>query len=91
MLPATLGRWPRRLLYVLGIVCLLLMAALALLQTTPVATWAGRQLVGLAPLAEGTRLGIGRVSGSWIGGLALHDVVLERGGRRMAVARAVRA
>ena len=91
MLPVVFGRWSRRLLYGLGSVLLLAVAALALLQTSPVATWLGRRLVGLAPLAPGTSLALGRVSGSWVGGLTLHDVVLERGGRRLAVIRTLRA
>ncbi|HEX6104204.1 MAG TPA: translocation/assembly module TamB domain-containing protein [Gemmatimonadales bacterium] len=86
-----LGRWPRRLLFALAGIVLLILGALALLQIPPVATWAGRRLVGLAPLAPGSRLEIGRVSGSWIAGLTLHDVVLEREGRRLAVIRTVRA
>jgi translocation and assembly module TamB len=90
MLPVTLGRWPRRVLYLVGGVCLLIAGILALLQISPVATWAGRRLAGLAPLAPGARLEIGRVSGSWVGGLTLHDVVLERGGRRLAALRTVR-
>jgi hypothetical protein len=91
MLPALPGRWLRRLLYPLAGLLVLVLGALALLQVPPMATWVGRRLAGLAPLAPDARLGIGRVSGSWIGGLALHDVVLERGGRRLAVIRTVRA
>lgn len=87
---AFLARWSRRALFGLSGVLLLALAALALLQTTPVATWLGRRLAGLAPLTAETRLGIGRVSGSWISGLALHDVLLERNGRRLAAIRTVR-
>src|SRR5919107_2824951 len=90
MLPVTLGRWPRRALYLIGGVCLLIVGILALLQISPIATWAGRRLAGLAPLTPGTRLHIGRVGGSWIGGLELDDVVLERAGRPLAVLPAVR-
>src|SRR5512134_1470131 len=91
MLPIPLGRWTRRLLYGLAGILLLVIGAVAVLQVPPVATWVGRQLTGLAPLAPGVRLGLGRVTGSWVGGLILHDVVLERDGRRLAVIRRVRA
>lgn len=91
MLPALPGRWLRRLLYLVAGVLLLAGIILVLLQIPPVATWAGRRLAGLAPLAEGTRLHIGRVGGSWLRGLTLHGVVLERGGRRLATIRLVRA
>lgn len=88
---ALFGRWPRRLLLVLAGVLLLPVGLLALLQLPPVATWAGRQLVGLAPLAPGARLDVGRVTGSWARGLALHDVALVRNGRRLATVRRVAA
>ncbi|HUF35448.1 MAG TPA: translocation/assembly module TamB domain-containing protein [Gemmatimonadales bacterium] len=91
MLPALPGRWLRRLLYLVAGLFLLAGTILVLLQIPSVATWAGRRLAGLAPLAEGTRLHIERVSGSWIGGLTLHGVVLEREGRRLAAIRVVRA
>ena len=86
-----MSRWARRLLVALAGVVLLAVALLLLLQVPPVATWAGRRLAGLAPLAPGSTLDIGRVSGSWIGGLALEDVVLSREGRRLATIRSLRA
>ena len=83
-------RWPRRLLFAtLGIV-LLIPAALLLLRLEPVATWAGRRLAGLAPLAPGARLSIGRVGGNWISGLTLDDVVLARNGEQLVAIRSAR-
>ena len=51
-----LPRWTRWLLVALASVVGLLVVAVALLQTSPVATWAVRRLLGLVPLNPGYAL-----------------------------------
>ena len=46
-----MSRWLRRFLVAGAALLLLLIGTLALLQVPPVATWLGRRLVRLAPLA----------------------------------------
>ena len=84
-LPAVPGsRWPRRLgiagTALLGIV----VALVALLQLPPVATFAVRRLLTLAPFNPGNRLEVGRVSGNFFHGLTLEDVRLAQNGRELA-------
>ncbi|MBA3258079.1 MAG: hypothetical protein H0T68_01270, partial [Gemmatimonadales bacterium] len=85
-----MNRWIRRVLLAGAALLLLVAGALALLQVPPVATWLGRQLVGLAPLAPGAEVDIGRVSGTWVSGLALEDLRLRNEGGELARIRSVR-
>ena len=77
-------RWLRRLgiagTALLGIV----VALVALLQLPPVATFAVRRLLTLAPLNPGNRLQVGRVSGNFFHGLTLEELQLEQDGRELA-------
>ncbi len=84
------SRWTRRLLIVAAALLLIVVGLLALLQTAPVATWLGRRLVALAPLAPGTELALGRVGGNWVSGLSVEDVRLRREGRELARVRHLR-
>jgi autotransporter translocation and assembly factor TamB len=59
-------------------------AVLAVLQVSPVATWAVNRLVTFVPLSPGYSLAIGGVSGNWLTNLQLRGVVLRRGSRELA-------
>jgi translocation and assembly module TamB len=65
---------------VLGIV----VALVALLQLPPVATFAVRRLLTLAPLNPGNRLEVARVSGNFFHGLTLENLRLTQDGRVLA-------
>lgn len=67
-------RWPRRLFIGLGIILGPVIVGVLLLQTSPVATWAVRQLVRFVPLNAGYALDVGRVSGNWLTRLQLENV-----------------
>jgi translocation and assembly module TamB len=74
-----------RVLATAGIAILVIVVALVgLLQVPPVATWAVNRLVRLVPLSPGYAIEVGGVSGNWLTGLRLRDVVLRRGGRELA-------
>jgi autotransporter translocation and assembly factor TamB len=62
-----------------GLFVALLVAAALLLQVPAVGTWTARRLAGLAPLAPGWRLEVGRASGTWFTGLRLENLVLRHG------------
>ncbi|MBA3555194.1 MAG: hypothetical protein H0W29_10605, partial [Gemmatimonadales bacterium] len=85
-----MNRWLRRILLAGAALLLLVAGAVALLQIPPVATWLGRQLAGLAPLAPGVELEIGRVSGNWLSGLALENLRLRNERGELATIRSVR-
>ena len=85
-----MNRWVRRSTLAATALILLLLAALGALQIAPVSTWLGRRLVRLAPLAPGVEIGVGRVTGSWVGGLRLEDLRLRRYGRELARVRELR-
>src|SRR6185312_10646660 len=84
----TSPRPPRRWLRRVGVGVVVLVSLLAglvlLLQFPPVATPVVRKLLTLAPLNPGNRLEVGRVSGSFFGGLTLEDVRLRQAGRELA-------
>jgi autotransporter translocation and assembly factor TamB len=65
-------------------------AALAVLQLPPVATWLVRRFTGFVPLNPGYELEVGRVSGDWIHGLRLENVRLVRGPRELAAVARMR-
>ncbi len=83
-------RWARRFLIAGAGVILVLLGLLASLQLSPIATWLGRRLASLAPLAPGAELGIGRVTGNWVSGLTVEGLVLRREGRELARVRELR-
>ena len=76
--------WFRRLRIAAVGLLVLVVAVVGLLQLSPVATWAVRQLARMVPLSPGYTIEVGRVSGDWFGGLVLEDVVLLHGRRELA-------
>ncbi|HEY7637593.1 MAG TPA: translocation/assembly module TamB domain-containing protein [Gemmatimonadales bacterium] len=82
--PRPSRRWLRRLGGGVVVLVALLAALVLLLQLPPVATVVVRKLLTLAPLNPGNRLEVGRVSGSFFGGLTLEDVRLRQAGRELA-------
>src|SRR5688572_20346854 len=84
MTPPTLRRLGK-LLAAGGVAILTLaIAAVALLQVPPVATWAVNRLVTLVPLSPGYSLQVGGVGGNWLTSLQLRGVVLRLDGRELA-------
>jgi translocation and assembly module TamB len=76
--------WIRRIAVAGTALLTLVVALVALLQLPPVATFAVRKLLALAPLNPGNRLSVGRVSGNPFGRLTLEDVRLRQSGRELA-------
>jgi translocation and assembly module TamB len=83
-MPLVSRRWTRRLLLGCALLLGVIVVVFALLQTSPVATWAVRRVLPLVPLNPGYRLEVGRVSGNWVTGLQLEDVRLRHQGRELA-------
>jgi translocation and assembly module TamB len=65
-------------------VATLVIAIVAALQIPAVGTWAGRRLLGLAPLNPGYSLEARSVGGTWLGSLELRDVILRHGDTTLA-------
>jgi autotransporter translocation and assembly factor TamB len=82
--PARPRRWLRRLGWVGTALLVIVVTAVALLQLPPVATLAVRRLVTLAPFNPGNRLEVGRVSGNFLRGLTLENVLLRQNDRILA-------
>ncbi|MEP6688414.1 MAG: hypothetical protein ABJC36_08710, partial [Gemmatimonadales bacterium] len=86
-MPVPARRWLRRA----GMAVVVLVGSVAvlvsLLQLPPVATFAVRKLLRLAPLNPGNHLEVGRVSGNFLRGLTLEDVRLRQNGRELAAIR----
>ena len=77
-MPSPLVRRIGRRLAAFGIAILtVVVAVVALLQVPAVAAWAVNRLVALVPLSPGYSLQIGGVSGNWLTGLQLRQVVLR--------------
>src|SRR4051812_45881779 len=77
-------RWFRRVGIGLTALLVIVVALVALLQLPPVATLVVRKLLTRAPLNPGSRLEVGRVSGDFLHGLVLQDVLLHQNGRELA-------
>ena len=82
--------WLRRVAIAGTALLTIIVVLAALLQLPPVATFAVRKLLTLAPLNPGNRLSVGRVSGNPFGRLTLEDVRLRRSGRVLAYIERVR-
>lgn len=82
--PRPAHRWLRWLGMGLTGLLVIVVALVALLQLPPVATYAVRKLLTLAPLNPGNRLEVGRVSGNFLRGLTLENVSLHQDGRQLA-------
>ncbi|HEX3275478.1 MAG TPA: translocation/assembly module TamB domain-containing protein [Gemmatimonadales bacterium] len=86
--PRPVPQRPRRWLRPLGIggtaLLVIVVAVVGLLQLPPVATAVAGRLVTLAPFNPGNRLEIGRVSGNFLHGLTLENVLLRRHDRILA-------
>ncbi len=83
-MPFVSRRWTRRLLIGCALLLGPIVVGLALLQTSPFATWTVRRLLPLIPLNPGYQLEVGRVSGNWLSWLQLEDVRLKRGEQYLA-------
>ena len=77
-------RWRRRVAIGLTALLVIVVTLVGLLQLPPVATFAVRKALTLAPLNPGNRLDVGHVTGNFLRGLTLQDVRLRQDGRELA-------